>query len=92
MYILLLDTAASADNASYAICKIPYLTYRWFQDISEEIPTPNFTTETAPGYTAFITLRTFINFYTKRDSASFKIIARGSSIPRLIERYPELFI
>ena len=92
MYVLLLDTAASADNASYAICKIPYLTYRWFHDVSEKIPTPNFIAETATGCTAFITLRTFINFYTKRDSASFKIIARGSSIPRLIERYPELFI
>lgn len=92
MYVLLLDTAASAGNSSYAICKVPYLTYRWFPNISEKIPTPAFTAETATGGTAFITLRAFIDFYTKRDSASFKIIARGSSIPRLIERYPELFI
>ena len=92
MYILLLDTAASADNAPYAICKVPYLTYKWVQDISEEIPTPAFTAETTPGCTDFTTLRAFIDFYTKRDSASFKVIARGSSIPRLIERYPELFI
>ena len=91
MYVLLFDTAASAGNAPYAICKLPYLTYRWFQDISEKIPTPAFTAEIATG-TDFITLRAFINFYTKRDSTSFKIIARGSSIPRLIERYPELFI
>ena len=92
MYVLLLDTAASAGNASYAICKIPYLTYKWFQDISKKIPAPKFTAEATTGSTAFITLRAFIDFYTKRDSASFKIIARGSSIPRLIERYPELFI
>ena len=92
MYVLLLDTAASADNASLAICKLPYLTYKWFQDISEEIPTPKFTTETTLGCTDFVTLRAFIDFYAKRDSASFKIIARGSSIPRLIERYSELFI
>ena len=92
MYILLLDTAASADNAPYAICKLPYLTYKWVQDISKEIPTPEFTAEKDPGCTDFTTLRAFIDFYTKRDSASFKVIARGSSIPRLIERYPELFI
>ena len=92
MYILLLDTAASADHPPYAICKVPYLTYDWVQDISEKIPTPVFTAEAAPNCTDFITLRTFINFYTKRDSASFKIIARGSSIPRLIERYPEILL
>ena len=92
MYVLLLDTAASANNASLAICKLPYLTYKWFQNVSEEIPTPKFTIEAAAGSTDFITLRAFIDFYAKRDSASFKIIARGSSIPRLIERYPELFI
>ena len=92
MYVLLLDTTASAGYSSYAICKIPYLTYSWFQDISKQIPAPEFTTETTTDSTAFITLRDFIDFYTKRDSASFKIIARGSSIQRLIERYPELFI
>lgn len=92
MYVLLFDTAASANNASLAICKLPYLTYKWFRDVSEEIPTPEFTAETAPGCADFITLQAFIDFYTKRDSASFRIIARGSSIPRLIERYPELFI
>ena len=92
MYVLLFDTAALPANAPYAICKLPYLTYRWFQGVSEKIPTPAFTAEIATGSTDFITLRAFIDFYTKRDSASFKIIARGSTIPRLIERYPELFI
>ena len=92
MYVLLLDTAASAGNAPYAICKVPYLTYKWAQDISKEIPAPKFTAEAALGCTDFTTLRAFIDFYIKRDSASFRIIARGSSIPRLIERYPELFI
>ena len=92
MYVLLLDTTALPNNASYAICKIPHLTYTWFRGISEEIPVPKFTVEATPGCTDFITLRAFIDFYTKRDSASFKIIARGSSIPRLIERHPELFI
>ena len=92
MYVLLLDTTASAGYSSYAICKIPYLTYSWIKDISKKIPAPKFTIEATPDGTAFITLRAFIDFYTKRDSASFKIIARGSSIQRLIERYPELFI
>ena len=92
MYVLLFDTAASASNASYVICKLPYLSYAWIKDLSTDIPTPIFTAEAFHGCTDFITLRAFIDFYTKRDSASFKIMAYGSTIPRLIERYPELFI
>ena len=40
----------------------------------------------------FVTLRNLLAFYIKRDNAQFKVLARGSTIQRLFERYPELLI
>lgn len=39
-----------------------------------------------------INLCDFLSFYNKRDNTTFKLLARGKTIHRLFERFPEQYI
>ena len=92
MYILLQDLKATPDNAPYLYCNTSKpVKYRWRQDFAS-------LNEIVVKYTAeaqgeeFITLRNMLTFYIKRDKAKFKVLARGKTLQRLFERYPEILL
>ena len=92
MYILLQDLKATPDNAAYVYCNTTKpVTYQWridFSNISTISVKHTHEDENEP----FITLRNLLNFYVKRDNAQFKTLARGKTLQRLFDRYPELLI
>ena len=92
MYILLQDTNCSTDKAAYVFCRhtVP-VTYQWridFQNI-EHIKAHHAGED---GQREFTYLRDLLNFYRNRDSANFKVLARGKTLQRLFERYPEILL
>ena len=92
MYLLFQDINCSNDDAPYIFCRIVTpVTYQWRIDfLNPDNITAHHTDD--GNHLPFTTLHGLIEFYTKRDNASFKLIARGKTISRLFERYPELLI
>ena len=92
MYILLQDLNATADNAAYVYCNTTKpVTYQWRINLSN-IPTIKVVYDHEDDNEPFITLRNLLNFYIKRDGAKFKVLARGKTLQRLFERYPEILL
>ena len=92
MYILLQDLKATGDNAAYVYCNTTKpVTYQWRRDFSN-ISTIKVEHDHDGDNEPFITLRNLLNFYIKRDEAKFKVLARGSTVQRLFERYPEILL
>ena len=92
MYLLFQDLTPSDDNAPYLFCRLTTpITYQWrnyFTDIGR-ITTPH--TDDC-SHQPYLRLQDFLNFYCDRDDANFKLLARGKTIHRLFERYPEFLI
>lgn len=92
MIILFHDINATFDNAQYLFCETSKpVKYQWQQDFiglskSKILPTAE------EGPLVFNTLRNLLIFYINRDNAKFKLLARGKTLDRLFERYPELLI
>ena len=92
MIILLYDIKATPDNAPYLYCDTSKpVTYQWRQDFTSlsKIEIMHTAEEGEEGFT---TLRNLLAFYTKRDDAQFKVLARGKTLDRLFERYPEILL
>ena len=92
MIILLHDINATPDNVPYIYCDTSKpVKYQWRQDFTNlnRIKINHIAEEENK---EFVTLRNLLAFYIKRDNAQFKVLARGSTIQRLFERYPELLI
>ena len=92
MIILLHDINANTGDAPYLYCDTSKLVkYQWRHDFTNlnEIKINHIAEEENK---EFATLRSLLAFYIKRDDAQFKVLARGSTIQRLFERYPELLI
>lgn len=89
MIILFHDIKATPDNAQYLYCDTSKpVKYQWRPDVA-------YFNEFEIKHTAeaqFTTLRNLLAFYTKRDNAQFKILARGKTLRRLFERYPEILL
>lgn len=92
MIILFHDINAAFDNAQYLFCDTSKaVKYQWQKDFISL--SKNKTLPTAEeGKLVFDTLRNLLTFYVNRDNAQFKILARGKTLDRLFERYPELLI
>ena len=92
MIILFHDINATFNNAQYLFFDTSKsVKYQWQQDFislskSKTLPTAE------KGKLVFDTLRNLLTFYVNRDNAKFKILARGKTLDRLFERYPELLI
>ncbi len=92
MIILFHDINAAFDNAQYLFCDTSKpIKYQWQQDFirlskRKTLPTAE------EGQLVFDTLRNLLAFYVNRDNAKFKILARGKTLDRLFERYPEILI
>ena len=92
MIILLHDINTSYENAPYLYCDTSKpVKYQWRQDFTNLSKIKIMYTAEEDGED-FITLRNLLTFYIKRDSAQFKVLARGKTLDRLFERYPELLI
>ena len=92
MYILLQDLKATGNDAEYVYCNtIKPLTYQWRRDFSN-ISTIKVEHDHECDNEPFVTLRNLLAFYTKRDGAKFKVLARGKTLQRLFERYPEILL
>ena len=92
MIILFYDIKTTPDNAPYLYCNTSKpVKYQWRQDFTSpsKIKIRHTNEE---GEEEFTTLRNLLTFYIKRDSAKFKLLARGKTLDRLFERYPELLI
>ena len=92
MIILFHDIKATPDNAPYLYCDTSKpVKYQWRQDLTylSEIEIKHIAE--AQGE-EFVTLQNLLAFYIKRDDAKFKLLARGKTIQRLFDRYPELLI
>ena len=92
MIILFHDIKATPDNAPYVYCDTSKpVKYQWRHDFTNlnKIKIKHVAEEENE---EFVTLRNLLAFYIKRDDAQFKVLARGSTIQRLFERYPELLI
>lgn len=92
MYILLQDLKATPGNAPYLYCNTSKpVKYQWRQNFASlnEIEVKH--TAEAQGE-EFVTLRNVLTFYIKRDEAKFKVLARGKTLQRLFERYPEILL
>ena len=92
MYILLQDLKATPYNAPYLYCNTSKpVKYQWRQDFTSlnEIEVKH--TVEAQGE-EFVTLRNALTFYIKRYEAKFKVLARGKTLQRLFERYPEIIL
>ena len=92
MIILFHDTKATPDHAPYLYCDTSKpVKYQWRQDFT-------YLNDIEIKHTAeaqrekFTTLRNLLAFYIKRDDAKFKLLARGKTLDRLFDRYPELLI
>ena len=91
MVILLIDLAASGDDAPYLFCLTgDPVRYQWRHNFSylQNIQM----TATGEDDDSYGTLRNLLTYYAKRDDARFKVLGRGTTIQRLFERYPELLI
>ena len=92
MYLLFQDLTPSDDNAPYLFCRLTTpITYQWRYNLTgiDRITTPH----TDDGsHQPCTSLRDLLSFYDERDEATFKLLARGKTIHRLFERYPELLI
>lgn len=92
MIILFHDINATFENAQYLFCDISKsVKYQWQQDFislskSKTLPTVE------EGQRVFDTLRNLLTYYVNRDNAKFKLLARGKTLDRLFERYPEILI
>lgn len=92
MIVLFQDINATFDYAPYLFYDTSKsVKYQWRQDFiglskSKTLPTDE------EGQLVFDTLRNLLTFYVNRDNAQFKILARGKTLDRLFERYPELLI
>lgn len=92
MYILLQDLKATPDIAPYLYCNTSEpVKYQWRQDFTSLNKIKVKHTAEAQGE-EFITLRNMLTFYIKRDKAKFKVLARGKTLQRLFERYPEILL
>ena len=92
MYILLQDLKATPDNAQYLYCNTSKpVKYQWRHDFASLNAIKVKHTAEAQGE-EFITLRNMLTFYIKRDKAKFKVLARGKTLQRLFERYPEILL
>ena len=92
MIILFYDIKATPDNAPYLYCNTSKpVKYQWRQDFTSPSEIRIRYTNEEDGE-EFTTLRNLLTFYIKRDSAKFKLLARGKTLDRLFERYPELLI
>ena len=92
MIILLHDIKATPDNAPYIYCDTSKpVKYQWRQDFTNlsKIKTMHTDEENRED---FVTLRNLLAFYVKRDNAQFKVLARGKTLQRLFERYPEILL
>ena len=92
MIILFHDIKATPDNAPYLYCDTSKpVKYQWRQDFTylNDIEIKRITEGQGEEFT---TLRNLLAFYTKYDDANFKLLARGKTLARLFERYPELLI
>ena len=92
MYLLFQDLTPSNDNAQYIFCRLTTpVTYQWRYDFTsiDRITTPH----TDDGsHQPYLRLQGLLDFYRDRDDANFKLLARGKTIQRMFERYPELLI
>ena len=92
MIILFHDINATFDYAQYLFCDTSKsIKYQWRSDVislskSKRLPTAE------DGQLVFDTLRNLLTFYVNRDNAKFKLLARGKTLDRLFERYPEILI
>ena len=92
MIVLFHDINATFENAQYLFCDTSKsVKYQWQQDFislskSKTLPTAE------EGKLVFDTLRNLLTFYVNRDNAKFKLLARGKTLDRLFERYPEILI
>lgn len=97
MIVLFHDINATFDNAEYLFCDTSKpVKYQWQQDFislskSKTLPTAE-EGQLVESQRVFETLRDLLTFYVNRDNAQFKILARGKTLDRLFERYPELLI
>lgn len=92
MYILLQDLKATPDISPYLYCNTSEpVKYQWRQDFTSLNKIKVKHTAEAHGE-EFITLRNMLTFYIKRDKAEFKVLARGKTLQRLFERYPEILL
>ena len=92
MIILFHDINVTSDDAPYLYCYTSKpVKYQWRQDFTYLNKIKIMHTAEAGGED-FITLRNLLAFYTKRDSAQFKVLARGKTLDRLFERYPEILL
>ena len=92
MIILFHDTKAAPYNATYLYCDTSKpVKCQWQQDFTylNDLEINHIAKK---GEEEFTTLRNLLAFYIKRDDAKFKLLARGKTIQRLFERYPELLI
>ena len=92
MIILFRDIKATPDNASYLYCDTSKpVKYRWRPGFTylNDIKIKHIAEAQGEKFT---TLRNLLAFYIKRDDANFKVLARGKTLQRLFERYPELLI
>lgn len=92
MIVLFHDLNATFENAQYLFCDTSKsVKYQWQQDFislskSKTLPPAE------EGKLVFDTLRNLLTFYVNRDNAKFKLLARGKTLDRLFERYPEILI
>ena len=92
MIILFHDIKATPDHAPYLYCDTSKpVKYQWRQDFTylNDIEIKHIAEAQSE---EFVTLRNLLAFYIKRDDAKFRLLARGKTIQRLFERYPELLI
>ena len=92
MIILFHDIKATPDNSPYLYCDTSKpVKYQWRLDFNylNNIEIKHIAEAQGEEFT---TIRNLLAFYIKRDDAKFKLLARGKTIQRLVERYPELLI
>ena len=92
MIILFHDINAAFDNAQYLYCDTSKpVKYQWRQDFTN-LNRIKIRHAAEEGGVDFGTLRNLLAFYIKRDNAQFKVLARGKTLDRLFERYPEILL
>ena len=92
MIILFHDINAAANDAPYLFCDTSKLVKsQWRQDFTN-LNRIQMRHTAEEGGVVFDTLRDLLAFYVNRDSAKFKLLARGKTLDRLVERYPEILI
>ena len=92
MYILLQNLKALPGSAQYLYYDTSKpIKYIWQRDFTNfnKIGVKHIAAEQNE---AFIPLRNLLAFYSKRDDVKLKILARGKTLQRLFERYPEILL